>query len=143
MTLNRPGFKEYVTVLICLAIIGNWLHAPVVCLGANGHIELESAFHERCHDTACFQTAHEDPRLHTSNTPQNDKHCGHCIDIPVPVHLINVSRTTKSLDTVSASPLADVASIAQTQILSTNTLAANFFAAIPYFTPLRTVILLA
>jgi len=82
--------KKSLAVLLCLFLIGNVAHGTVLCFGADGHIEFESAFHTHCdehshnqssdHELQLFETVHE-----------GSGHCGPCVDVPVTVDIVKIS----------------------------------------------------
>ena len=43
--------RKCVALLVCLFVAANSVQGTVLCFGADGHIEFESAFHEQCTDT--------------------------------------------------------------------------------------------
>lgn len=90
-------FKKSLAVLLCLFLIGNVARGTVLCFGADGHIEFESAFHKHCddhdhenssdHGHQSFETAHE-----------RGGRCGPCIDVPLAVDIVKISRESNSFD---------------------------------------------
>lgn len=133
--------KKYVVVFICLLIIGNLAQGTVLCFGADGHIELEYAFHKCC-----------DHQVHSSATGQNqlsreaghekDKHCEPCVDIPISIGLAKIFHTPKRLNPTFPVPATNVIVLIDNLIFSAYNSISNTLETTSYFTPLRTVILL-
>ena len=135
--------KEYVALLLCVFVAVNSVQGTVLCFGSDGHVEFESAFHERC--------AHHDDSLpadhdgHRETDHETDKHChqGRCVDVPIDVGLAKISQTSEKLDRAFAAAAADaVLAVEQLDCLESGP-ASNAFFATSYFSPLRTIILLA
>jgi len=135
--------KECVALLLCVFVAVNSVQGTVLCFGSDGHIEFESAFHERC--------AHHDDSLpadhdgHCETDHARDRHChqGRCVDVPIDVGLAKISQTSEKLDRAFAAVAADaILAIEQLGCLESGP-ASNAFFATSYFSPLRTVILLA
>lgn len=135
--------RKCVALLVCLFVAANSVQGTVLCFGADGHIEFESAFHEQCtgHD-------HYLPADHTGHSSETDHksdgNCHHvqCVDVPMDVGLAKILQTSEQLDRVSAPAIADtIVAIEQSGCLA-STAASSLFFATSYFSPLRTVILL-
>jgi len=109
-------------------------------LGVDGHIEVESAFHERCDDPAHSQPA-DQKQLSYQSDHVKDKHCEPCVDIPISSGLAKITRVSKQLNSALAAPVANVIVLANKFNLSAYNSASNTFDAASYFRPLRTVIL--
>lgn len=144
--MKVPGktiIREYVSLLLCVFIAVNAVQGTVLCFGSDGHVEFESAFHERC--------AHHDDSLpadhdgHCETDHERDKHChqGRCVDVPIDVGPAKISQTSERLDRAFAAATADaVLAVEQLDCLESGP-ASNAFFATSYFSPLRTIILLA
>ena len=128
-------------VFLCFLIVCNLAHWKVLCFGADGHIELESAFHKCC----------EDPD-HCSATDQNKlsykaghemcKHCEPCVDMPISSELVQISTTSQKIITKFPFPTTYMLIDTDTLNSSVFNLVSNLFTDTSYFTPLRTVVLL-
>ena len=53
----KRTYKKFILVLLCLLMAGNLAQGIVLCLGADGHVELGSALHERCCATVHFPSS--------------------------------------------------------------------------------------
>ena len=99
---RKQIYKKCLVVLICLLIVGNSAHGTVLCFGVDGHIEIESAFHERCDDVAHSQPADQNQLSYQSDHVK-DRHCEPCVDIPLTGNCITKRPT--SFVTKKSSPL--------------------------------------
>jgi len=133
-------YRKSIVVLICLLIVGNSAHGTVLCSGADGHIEIESAFHERCDDPVHSQPAGQ-KQLSYEADHQKSKHCEPCVDVPISIGLAKIARASKQLNPTFPAPVTNVIVAADKLNFSAYNSASNTFAATSYFTPLRTVIL--
>ena len=136
---RKQIYKKCFVVLICLLMFGNLACGVVLCFGSDNHIEIESAFHERCDDSAHSQPT-EKKQLSYQVGHVEDRHCEPCVDIPIFISLAKISRVSKQLN--STFPVTNVIVPVNKFDLSAYNLASNTFDAASYFTPLRTVILL-
>ncbi len=144
MTVNitrKQIYKKCFVVLICLLIVGNSAHGVVLCFGADGHIEIESAFHERCDDPAHSQPT-DQKQLSYQSDHTKDRHCEPCVDTPISIGLAKITRVSKQLNSTFPAPATKVIVLANKFNLSAYNSASNTFDAASYFRPLRTVILI-
>lgn len=134
-------YKKCFVVLICLLIGGNSAHGVVLCFGADGHIKIESAFHERCDDHAHSQPT--DPKQ-LSYQPDHikGKHCEPCVDVPISIGLAKITNPSKQLNLTFPAPVANVIVAGDKFNFSAYNSASSTFDVTSYFTPLCTVILL-
>ena len=134
-------YKNCFVVLICLLIAGNSIHGVVLCFGSDGHIEIESAFHERCDDHAHSQPT-DTKQLSYRSDHVKDRHCEPCVDVPIFIGLAKITHVSKQLNSTFPAPATNVIVLADKFNFSAYNLASSAFDAASYFTPLRTVILL-
>jgi hypothetical protein len=135
--------KKCIAVLVCLLIIGNSAHGTVLCFGADGHIELESAFHERCEAPVHYETSGQNKLLYEAHHHAEGKHCEPCIDIPISIGLTKVTDIPKQSNPAFLVPVAGVIVAADEPNPSAYNFSSNSFFTTSYFTPLSTIILLA
>jgi hypothetical protein len=138
---KKQIYKKCFIVLICLLIAGNLTHGTVLCFGVDGHIELESAFHEHC-DHPVHSSSPDQNQLLYEAEHEKGKHCEPCVDVPISIGLAKISRTSTQLNPTFLIPATNVIVAADKLNFSVCNFASNTFAAPSYFTPLRTVILL-
>jgi len=138
---KKQMYKKCFVVFICLLIAGNLTHGTVLCFGADGHIELESAFHERC-DHPVHSYPSDQNQLSSEAEHETGKHCGSCVDVAISIGLAKISRSSTQLNPTFQVPATNVILSTDKLSFSVCNFASNTFAATSYFTPLRTVILL-
>ncbi len=137
---RKQIYKKCFVVLICLLMFGNLAHGAVLCLGLDGQIEIESAFHERCDDPAHSQPT-DQKQLSYQSDHIKDKHCQPCVDVPISIGLAKISSVSKQLNSTFGAPAANVIVLANKFNISAYNSASSAFDAASYFTPLRAVIL--
>ena len=134
-------YKKCVVVLICLLIVGNLTHGVVLCLGSGGHIEIESAFHNRCDGHSHHQQA-EQKQFSSRSDHVEGGHCEPCIDVPITIGMTKSGRAIEQLNLTFQVPAAKTIVLDGRFNNSAYSLGSNSFDPVSYFTPLRAVILL-
>ena len=134
--------KKCMVVLICLLIIGNLAQGTVLCFGADGHVEFEPAFHNHCDHSVHYHASDQNQHSHEDGH-EKGKHCEPCVDIPISIGLAKISHMPEQSNPTSPIPAANV--IADTDKINCSVfhLISNTSVDTSYFTPLRTVIMLA
>jgi hypothetical protein len=138
--MKNRVFKKYLCVFVCLLIAGNISQGVVVCFGSDGHVAVEGAFHEdHCGGT---HTGHSSNKpLSLEHTHGDDENCRPCVDVPIPAETAKVSRFSQNQQNALFTPLL-TGQVRSDTIFSSPTSAMNYSADSPYFTGLRTVIIL-
>lgn len=135
--------KQHIALMLCLIVAVNSVQGTVLCFGADGHIEYESAFHGKCacHDHSGFARGTDS----TGTDYDEDKNCDHgpCVDVPVDFDLAQLSPTTEQQDQQFAAADVDIMPAVQTPNFLEYDLASAERSTTSYFTPLRTIVLLA
>ena len=72
-----------VILLIYVFIAGNTSGQLALCIGANGHVALEPAFHEHCHNHPHIEQNDPSSKGHEHDGHLDSPHCKPCIDIPI------------------------------------------------------------
>ena len=67
-------------LLFCLLVAPGAAMSAVVCIGSDGHVQLEAARHGRCHSLTVPPSAWQ---AQTGGTLAEADHCGACVDLPV------------------------------------------------------------
>ena len=135
-------FKKSITVLLCLLIVGNLIHWRVLCLGADGHVEVESAFHECCNAAEHSAAPEVDYNVFSSTKGHEMcEHCGPCVDIPITNELIRLSKTTQESNLKSPIPPTFLYVDNDNYNYSKYHLVIKTFSDTSFYTPLSTVIL--
>jgi hypothetical protein len=114
----------------------------VLCFGADGHVKLESAFHERCIDPVHCHGSQTSP-VSGERDHEEGEHCGPCVDIPIPICTAKTSRVSKLPSPRLPVPGTNVIAATNKQSYSAYAWASSSSVGTSYFRPLRTVILLA
>ena len=116
----------------------------MLCFGADGHIEFEPAFHAQCKDHVHSQSANHDQHSSEGNH-EHDKHChsGQCVDVPISFAPAKISQTPQQSNPAFAALAANVIVAVEQSDCLEHLSAPSAFVVTGYFTPLRTVILLA
>ncbi len=136
--------KGFVAVLVCLSLIGNSVYGTVLCFGADGHIDFESAFHDECKDHVNSRsTDHHHDSSEAGH--EHDKHChnGQCVDVPISFDLAKISRMTEQSNPAFAALAVGVIVPVEQADCSEHLAASRASSVTGYFAPLRTIILLA
>jgi hypothetical protein len=92
----KKHMYKCVALLVCLLIAGNSVHGAVLCFGADGHVEIESTFHEQCSAPAHAQRT-EQEQLACQIEHAENGHCVPCEDVPISIGLAKITRTPKQL----------------------------------------------
>ena len=138
---GKQIYKKCVIVLLCISIAANLAHWKVLCFGADGHVEFESAFHKCCEDPD-YSSAPDQNELSYKAGHETCKHCGPCVDIPISNDVVQISNTPQKI--ITKFPVSTTYMLIDTDEHSSSVynLASNIFTDTSYFRPLRTVILL-
>lgn len=72
-----------VVLLIYVVMAGNTSGQLALCIGANGHVALEPAIHEHCHNHPHIEQNDPSPMEHELDGHLENPHCKPCIDIPI------------------------------------------------------------
>jgi hypothetical protein len=139
---KKQMYRKCVVLLVCLVVVVNSAQGTVLCFGADGHVELESAFHEHCDHSVHSHTSDRN-QLSYETSHERGEHCRPCVDVPISFGLAKISPVTKQLNPAFPVPAANVIVLADNIGSSENNYISNAFFDTSYFTPLRTVILLA
>jgi hypothetical protein len=113
----------------------------VLCFGADGHVKLESAFHERCVGPVHCGGSQTSPVSGESDHEEGE-HCGPCADIPIPICMAKTSPVSKQPSPRLPIPATNLIAATNKQGCSANAWASSTSVDTSYFSPLRTVILL-
>lgn len=72
-----------VVLLIYIFMAGNTSGELALCIGANGHVALEPAIHEHCHNHPHIEQNDPSSMGHEHDGHLESPHCKPCIDIPI------------------------------------------------------------
>jgi len=137
-------YKRFAFVLICLFVWAGASQGVVVCVGSDGHVALEHAFHERCHHHVQAEEETEVGQfIQGISSHAESRHCQPCIDIPVSLGLAqDCSKLTKlqPRSQISSAPVHPDTTVETISMFAG--VSEPFYITTPYFDPLRTIILL-
>ena len=137
---KKQIYKKSIIVFLCLLMVGNLIHWNVLCISADGHVELESAFNECCNaPDNCLTLDYNS--FSSTKSDEICLHCGPCIDIPISNDLVQISKTPQKLNLKSLVTTAYVFVDTNEINSSEYHLASNTLTDTPFHTPLYTVIL--
>jgi len=139
--VKKETYKRGIILFLCLLIVANLAHWKVLCFGADGHIEIESAFQKCCEDPDCSSAPDQNGPSYKEGH-KTCKHCGRCIDIPIFDDLEQISNAPQEVITKFSVPTTYILIDTEKLNSSVHNLASNIFTDTSYFTPLRMVVLL-
>lgn len=139
---RKDIYRKFIAGLVFLFMVGNSVHGTVLCFGADGHIEFESAFHKQC-SSCTGSDSLEQGHFSCEAEHEEANHCGPCVDVPISIGLAKISQATEQLNPMLAVSVTDVVVAADEFDFFAHNLFSNTFDDTSYFTPLRTIILLA
>ncbi|MCP4262104.1 MAG: hypothetical protein GY774_32080 [Planctomycetes bacterium] len=138
---KKQVYKKGIIVFLCLLVVGNLAHGKVLCFGVDGHIELESAFHDDCsepgHSSVSGQVV-----LSSKADSEICEHCGPCIDVPISKDLVKISNTPQKLNPIFLIQTTNLHTDIDKLNSSVYTFTKDTIFDTSYFDPLQTVILL-
>ncbi len=136
----KYSMKKYSTKLVCLVLMAalTWSgYGNVLCYGQDGHVAVESALHNHCHDHDEHASAPAHDETHGDEIQASDG-CSPCVDVLIghagePIRLKNMV----SLGSLSYNTAYSVG-------IRLLTAAANIktYDSFSFFTPLRSIVLL-
>ncbi len=132
----RRSLIKYASTALCLLVLFANSNVIILCIGQDGHVEIETTASDCCADNHSKETAQVIENLGQS-FKNND--CGSCVDIPISCGLFGKLKkiTTTSLVTATINPLDNNSSdFCNTRIITTSLTQST------YFTALSTIILL-
>ena len=138
---KNKKYRKYVFLFICLSLVGNLTHWKVLCFGADGHIEIESAFHERCNDPEHAFSSDKNV-ISAKEGHEVCDHCEPCVDIPIFKDLVQNSNSPQKLNQNILVSATNILNNIDNLSNSANKITSDILNTNSYFTPLRTVILL-
>ncbi len=137
---KKQIYRKSIVVLICFLIVGTLAQGTVLCFGADGHIEIESGFHERCDDPVRSHSS-EPGQLDYEVVHEKDRHCKPCFDVSLSVGFAKISTASKQSGRTLATPATKtIAAYDKLNFCTYNSTSHTFFAT-SFFASLRTVVL--
>ncbi len=133
MTVNRVRkqiYKKCVIVLICLLMFGSLACGAVLCFGSEGRVSIEIKSTDCCDEYL---------GIPVQASPNS---CDKCVDIPIFIGVAKITRVSKQSGFTFPAPAINVIVLADKPDLSAYNSPSSAFGTAPYFTPLRTVVLI-
>lgn len=141
MKLTRSICALCLSIQMCLLLSVSGLQMAVVCHSEDGHVAIEAANSDGCTTLPAgpsreSSVASAEERFSSKNT------CGACVDVPLSLGVAMVTK--KPYRANPASPASTTIAFATVNSfdLSEYQLASHPFTPAPYFSPLRSIILL-
>lgn len=136
--------RTYGALLVCLFVAANSVQGTVLCFGADGHVEYESAFHQHCTDHDHTWLSHGSHSPEAEHDEDKHSHHGSCVDIPFDLGLVKISRSTEQLDRSAATfDAGAVIAVLPSDFFERSPVSGDFLTAGSYFSPLSTIVILA
>ena len=135
--------KRFASVLVCLFVWTGASQGVVVCVGFDGHVALEPAFHERCHHHVRAEETEVSRFTEESDSHAENGHCQPCIDIPVSFGLPDGCfklSDPQPRSQISSAPVNPDTTLETASVLTG--VSEPFYIATAHFDPLRTIVLL-
>ncbi|MHC4463564.1 MAG: hypothetical protein ACYS6W_14905 [Planctomycetota bacterium] len=139
--IGRSFVRCIITATCLLVALGN-SGTFILCIGEDGHVAIEAAVSDCCESHRVDVTETPFVAFGRSDPQASSDDCGSCVDIPLSVGLTDILSIAKraSLVFVASAPVGP--SPVETPQLSDLVFALESFMPTPYFTPLRSIILL-
>jgi len=134
--------RQHIALILCLFVAVSSVHGTVLCFGADGHVEYESAFHQQCIDQDHAWLSHGSHSSEADHDEDKHSHHGSCVDIPFDLGLVQFFKLTEQLDRPVATFDPDAAiAVWPSDFTEHNPASANFLTG-SYFSPLSTIVIL-
>jgi hypothetical protein len=140
--LHGPGFHKLLTALLAVLVVLNMSQAVVICVGADGHVAVETAGHDHCsHDARAYDSSVPVP---AGGDPSHagGASCEPCTDIPICAGAVEDSFKSSHVSVNACMPAS--CNILSASAIETAAGAIDFdqLLSLPtFFLPLRTVVL--
>ena len=80
---KKTATSILIVLLIYIFMAGNTSGGIALCIGSNGHVALEPAIHEHCHNRPHIEKNNPSSLGHEHEEHLESAHCKPCIDIPI------------------------------------------------------------
>jgi hypothetical protein len=137
---SRQAYIRCISAVICLLVALANSEAVVLCMGEDGHVAIETVGSSCC-ESAQIGTSEGHSAVFVDDSQYAGDDCGSCVDIPLSGGYAGSLNTAKkaNLSFAASSPAAPLPASPQ---VSERQLAGKSLELTPFFTPLRSVILL-
>jgi hypothetical protein len=134
-------YMRYVSAVICLLVVFNNCGVVVLCIGEDGHVAIETTGSSCCVAT-CSTISKGDATWFIEDSGPASDDCGSCVDIPLSGGIAGSVTVAKKANVWSCVPTPVSALPAASPQKSKLKPAVKSIELTPFFTPLRSVILL-
>ncbi|MHC4193094.1 MAG: hypothetical protein ACYSP9_02825 [Planctomycetota bacterium] len=133
---------RFISVAICTFVLISNLQLFVLCIGQDGHVAIEVAGSDCCESLAVGVARTDLTAVDKGESAASNDDCSSCVDIPLSGGLADTPGIAKraSLFFLASAPVSP--SHVETPQLSELQVALETSLLTPYFTPLRSIILL-
>ena len=109
-SIRKKNYVRFVSAVICLSMVVNCAGGPVLCIGHNGHVAIETAAGDCCDhsghgDGDAVVAAFADVAV-----SQNVESCRGCVDIPLSDGFAGLPGGSRRVDlaALSSGPMTDL-----------------------------------
>ncbi len=131
---------RFISVAICILVVISNSQLFVLCIGQDGHVAIEAANSNYCGDLLASVSREASLTSAERASSSNKSSCGSCMDIPV--GLVGAFKKPNRVNPTSLTPTTIIPVTINSCDFSKYQLALESFTPTPYFTPLRSIILL-
>jgi hypothetical protein len=133
---------RFISIAICIFVLISNLQLFVLCIGQDGHATVEVAGSDCCESLAVGVAKTDLTAIDKGGVVASNGDCSSCVDIPLSSGLADTHSVAKRASLFLLASTSIGPSHVETPQLSEPQLALESFTPTPYFTPLRSIILL-
>jgi hypothetical protein len=138
----KQAYIRFISIAICILVVISNSQLFVLCIGQDGHVAIEVPGSDCCESVAVGVAKTDLTAVDKGGSVASNGDCSSCVDIPLSGGLADTPGIAKraSLFFLASAPVG--LSHVETPQLSELQLAFDRFLPTPYFTPLRSIVLL-
>jgi hypothetical protein len=138
----KQAYIRFISIAICTLVVISNSQLFVLCIGQDGHVAIEIPGSDCCESIAVGVAKTDLTAVDKGGSVASNGDCSSCVDIPLSAGLADTPGIAKraSLFFLASAPVGP--SHVETPQLSEPQLAFDTFLPNPYFTPLRSIVLL-
>ena len=143
MKLTRTVYNRCFSVPICILLMIGSMQGMFLCIGDDGHVAVKTIGRD-CYGNLAISISREASKasLKEAFSSNKDNYCGPCIDIPISIGFVGFFKKPNRVNPMSLASTTISSVVINSTEFSKVDLASEPFMSTPYFTPLRTIILL-
>ncbi|MHC4575314.1 MAG: hypothetical protein ACYS76_14475 [Planctomycetota bacterium] len=138
----RQTYIRFIIAAICLPVVVGNSDMVVLCIGEDGHMAVEGVSSNCCGNLPVGVSDRGVPTFVADSSSANSGDCGSCVDIPLSTGVAGSLSMGKKVNLLFPALTAVIPLSAATAQISELKSALKSFELFPFFTPLRSVILL-